>query len=608
MISVEGLKVEFSARPLFHDVSFVINDRDRIALVGKNGAGKSTLLKILCGQQQPTAGTVAIPNDTTIGYLPQVMKLQDNTTVREETRKAFASTIKMKERVDKLAAEMAERTDYESDDYMQLVERYTQEHDRYMMIGGESYEADMERTLVGLGFSRTDMDRPTSEFSGGWRMRIELAKILLQKPDVLLLDEPTNHLDIESIQWLEQFLAQSAKAVVLVSHDRAFINNVSNRTIEITCGQAVDYKVKYNEYVVLRAERREQQIRAYENSRQIGESLSQADACLNSYEQENARDLIGAAAKCVSDAAKYDASLAPCVESFAQVQELLQDIGRSLGHYIESMEFDAQTYTDTKERLDTINKCKTKYGNTISEILAYAQNQQEFLHKYDDFEQYKIKLQEELAQQKETLLALCQKASKIRCKEAAKLEKEMKQALLSLNFPYVDFAIEVENSETHLSTNGMDHVRFLISLNAGQEKKPLSQVASGGELSRIMLALKSVLAEQDETETLIFDEIDAGISGRTAWKISEKLAILGRAHQVICITHLPQIAAMADQHFVIEKQQDKNGTQTKLTALSKDGMLSEIARLLGSDKITDAVMQNAGELKAMADEAKKTAK
>ena len=355
-------------------------------------------------------------------------------------------------------------------------------------------------------------------------------------------------------------------------------------------------------------EKLEADFRRMENSRQIGESLSQADACLNSYEQENARDLIGAAAKCVSDAAKYDASLAPCVESFAQVQELLQDIGRSLGHYIESMEFDAQTYTDTKERLDTINKCKTKYGNTISEILAYAQSQQEFLHKYDDFEQYKIKLQEELAQQKETLLALCQKASKIRCKEAAKLEKEMKQALLSLNFPYVDFAIEVENSETHLSTNGMDHVRFLISLNAGQEKKPLSQVASGGELSRIMLALKSVLAEQDETETLIFDEIDAGISGRTAWKISEKLAILGRAHQVICITHLPQIAAMADQHFVIEKQQDKNGTQTKLTALSKDGMLSEIARLLGSDKITDAVMQNAGELKAMADEAKKTAK
>lgn len=265
MISVEGLKVEFSARPLFHDVSFVINDRDRIALVGKNGAGKSTLLKILCGMQQPTEGVVSVPNDTTIGYLPQVMKLQDNTTVREETRKAFATTLKLKERVERLANEMAERTDYESQEYLDLVDKYTLEHDRYLMMGGDSYEADMERTLSGLGFLRTDFDRPTSEFSGGWRMRIELAKILLQKPDVLLLDEPTNHLDIESIQWLEQFLAQSAKAVVLVSHDRAFINNVCNRTIEITCGVAVDYKVKYDEYVVLRAERREQQLRAYEN-------------------------------------------------------------------------------------------------------------------------------------------------------------------------------------------------------------------------------------------------------------------------------------------------------------------------------------------------------
>lgn len=265
MISVEGLKVEFSARPLFHDVSFVINDRDRIALVGKNGAGKSTLLKILCGMQQPTEGVVSVPNNTTIGYLPQVMKLQDNTTVREETRKAFAETLRLKDRVEQLANEMAERTDYESQEYLDLVDKYTQEHDRYLMMGGDSYEADMERTLSGLGFLRTDFDRPTSEFSGGWRMRIELAKILLQKPDVLLLDEPTNHLDIESIQWLEQFLAQSAKAVVLVSHDRAFINNVCNRTIEITCGVAVDYKVKYDEYVVLRAERREQQLRAYEN-------------------------------------------------------------------------------------------------------------------------------------------------------------------------------------------------------------------------------------------------------------------------------------------------------------------------------------------------------
>ena len=265
MISVEGLKVEFSARPLFHDVSFVINDQDRIALVGKNGAGKSTMLKILCGQQTPTAGVVSIPNDTTIGYLPQVMRLQDNTTVREEARKAFSACTELKELVDRLGTEMAERTDYDSPDYLALVDKFTQEHERYLMMGGDNYEAEMERTLCGLGFSRDDLERPTSEFSGGWRMRIELAKILLQKPDVLLLDEPTNHLDIESIQWLEQFLAQSAKAVVLVSHDRAFINNVTNRTIELTCGRAVDYKVKYDQYVVLRAERREQQLRAYEN-------------------------------------------------------------------------------------------------------------------------------------------------------------------------------------------------------------------------------------------------------------------------------------------------------------------------------------------------------
>ena len=265
MISVEGLKVEFSARPLFHDVSFVINDQDRIALVGKNGAGKSTMLKILCGQQTPTAGVVSIPNDTTIGYLPQVMRLQDNTTVREEARKAFSACTELKALVDRLETEMAERTDYDSPDYLALVDKFTQEHERYLMMGGDNYEAEMERTLCGLGFSRDDLERPTSEFSGGWRMRIELAKILLQKPDVLLLDEPTNHLDIESIQWLEQFLAQSAKAVVLVSHDRAFINNVTNRTIELTCGRAVDYKVKYDQYVVLRAERREQQLRAYEN-------------------------------------------------------------------------------------------------------------------------------------------------------------------------------------------------------------------------------------------------------------------------------------------------------------------------------------------------------
>lgn len=268
MISVEGLKVEFGVKPLFHDVSFVVNERDRIALVGKNGAGKSTMLKILCGIQTPTDGVVAIPNDTTVGYLPQVMKLSDDTTVKEETRKAFSGNTAMEAKLKKMQQEMADRTDYESESYAQLVERFTQEHERYMMLGGENYEAEIERTLTGLGFLRSDFDRPTKEFSGGWRMRIELAKILLRRPDVLLLDEPTNHLDIESIQWLEQFLAQSAKAVVLVSHDRAFINNVTNRTLEITCGRVEDYKVKYDEYVLLRKERREQQLRAYENQQQ----------------------------------------------------------------------------------------------------------------------------------------------------------------------------------------------------------------------------------------------------------------------------------------------------------------------------------------------------
>ena len=265
MISVEGLRVEFGVKPLFANASFVVNDRDRIALVGKNGAGKSTLLKILCGKQTPTSGVVSVPNDTIIGYLPQVMNLQDSTTVRQEAQKAFADIQQMAERIERMNQQLAERTDYESESYLALIEKYTSEHDRYQMLGADGYEAEIERTLMGLGFERSDFERPTSEFSGGWRMRIELAKILLRKPDVLLLDEPTNHLDIESIQWLEQFLATSANAVVLVSHDRAFINNVTNRTLEISCGQIIDYKVKYDEYVVLRKERREQQLRAYEN-------------------------------------------------------------------------------------------------------------------------------------------------------------------------------------------------------------------------------------------------------------------------------------------------------------------------------------------------------
>lgn len=265
MISVENLEVEFGATPLFQGVSYVINDKDRIALVGKNGAGKSTMLKIIAGLQQPTEGTVAVPKDTTIGYLPQVMILTDERTVMEEATLAFEHIREMQENLDRLNKELAERTDYESEDYMALVDRFTHENDRFQMMGGMNYQAEIERTLMGLGFNREDFNRPTKEFSGGWRMRIELAKLLLSRPDVLLLDEPTNHLDIESIQWLENFLSTRASAVVLVSHDRAFINNVTNRTLEISCGRIYDYKVKYDEYVRLRAERREQQLRAYEN-------------------------------------------------------------------------------------------------------------------------------------------------------------------------------------------------------------------------------------------------------------------------------------------------------------------------------------------------------
>ena len=265
MISVNNLTIEFGARPLFTDVSFVINPKDRVALVGKNGAGKSTLLKILAGEQQPTAGVVALQKGSTLGYLPQVMVLSDEHTVLEEAEKAFADISQLQERIARENQELAERTDYESEDYLKLVEAFAHDNERFTMMGGLNYHAELERTLQGLGFQRSDFDRPTREFSGGWRMRIELAKLLMRQPDVLLLDEPTNHLDIESLRWLEQFLAKSPSAVVLVSHDRAFINNVTNRTMEISCGKITDYKVKYNEFMELRQERREQQLRAYEN-------------------------------------------------------------------------------------------------------------------------------------------------------------------------------------------------------------------------------------------------------------------------------------------------------------------------------------------------------
>lgn len=257
--------MEFGVTPLFEDVSFVINKKDRIALVGKNGAGKSTMLKILAGLQRPTEGTVAVQRGVTIGYLPQVMVLSDTRTVMEEAERAFEHIFEMQNRLQQMNQELADRTDYDSKEYHDLIERFTHENERFLMMGGANYMAGIERTLMGLGFSPSDFHRPTSEFSGGWRMRIELAKLLLRHPDVLLLDEPTNHLDIESIQWLENFLKTEPGAVVLVSHDRAFINNVTNRTIEISCGRIYDYRVPYDQFVVLRKERREQQLRAYEN-------------------------------------------------------------------------------------------------------------------------------------------------------------------------------------------------------------------------------------------------------------------------------------------------------------------------------------------------------
>ena len=265
MISVEGLTVEFGGFTLFDDVSFVVNKKDRIALVGKNGAVKSTMLKIFAGLQSPTSGTVSIPKETTIGYLPQQMQLTDSRTVREEAEQAFGHIQEMEKEIERLNLELAERTDYETESYQKLIDKVTHLSEHFQLMGGSNYHAELERTLIGLGFNRSDFERPTSEFSGGWRMRIELAKLLLRRPDVLLLDEPTNHLDIESIQWLENFIATRANAVILVSHDRAFIDNTTSRTIEIELGSIYDYKVKYSEYVELRKERREQQLRAFEN-------------------------------------------------------------------------------------------------------------------------------------------------------------------------------------------------------------------------------------------------------------------------------------------------------------------------------------------------------
>jgi len=264
MLSVDALTVEFGGQTLFSDISFVINEKDRIALMGKNGAGKSTLLKILAGVREPSRGTVSYPKELVVAYLPQHLLLQDNRTVFEETAMAFSEINNMEKQIQALNDELTTRTDYESDSYMELIEQVSALSEQFYSIEEINYDADIEKTLLGLGFSREDFTRKTSEFSGGWRMRIELAKILLRRPDVILLDEPTNHLDIESIQWLEEFLINSAKAVVVISHDRAFVDNITTRTIEVTMGRIYDYKAKYSHYLELRKERREQQQKQFE--------------------------------------------------------------------------------------------------------------------------------------------------------------------------------------------------------------------------------------------------------------------------------------------------------------------------------------------------------
>lgn len=376
------------------------------------------------------------------------------------------------------------------------------------------------------------------------------------------------------------------------------LDESKNREIALAqfeCKEIEDADLKEGE-----DEELEEQFRRMENVRTIGEAIGMASHCLDNYEQENAQTLIGRAMKNVNDALVYDKELEAVAEQLMTAEELVRDAGRFLGHYMENLEIDPEVYNYTKERLDTINKLKTKYGNTVSEILSYAHEKREFLNKFEDFEQYKQKLLEKTDEMTQKLCTLCTKANDARVSQAEVLAAKMQAALLELNFPYARFEIEVTEDRKYLSKAGDNYVRFLISLNAGEKLKPLSQVASGGELSRIMLALKTVLADQDEIGTLIFDEIDAGISGKTAWKVSEKLGLLGRNHQVICITHLPQIAAMADHHFMIEKHQTTERTTTTLTALDENGMISEIARLLGSDSITDAVMTNARELKEMA--------
>ena len=321
----------------------------------------------------------------------------------------------------------------------------------------------------------------------------------------------------------------------------------------------------------------------------------------------SAAEAIGRAVRAAAVAAEHDDKSRELYEQLVEVENLIGDSGRELRCYLDSLSFEPEQFYETESRLNQINHLKVKYGDSAEAILQHKADDEERLLILKNYDEYLNELKGKLKKSEERLQKECEGLSKIRKKEAKLLQAKIAEGLQDLNF--LDVCFEIRFSKTSgYTVEGTDEVEFMISMNPGEPTRPLATVASGGELSRIMLAIKAVMADKDEIETLIFDEIDVGISGRTAQKVSEKMCLIGRKHQVICITHLPQIAAMADQHFVIEKQQDKNGTQTKLTALSKDGMLSEIARLLGSDKITDAVMQNAGELKAMADEAKKTAK
>ena len=275
MISLDNLTISYGGWTLFDGISFMINPKDRIGLVGKNGAGKTTLLRVITGEQQPTEGAVTINGECTIGYLPQQMRVADTTSLVAETAKAFEEVLRIEANIERLTAEIASRTDYESEEYADLIHRLNEANDRYHILGGDTRDADIERTLLGLGFKRTDFERPTREFSGGWRMRIELAKLLLRRPSIFLLDEPTNHLDIESIQWLEEYLKNYNGAVLLISHDRAFLDNVTTRTVEISLGKAYDYKVPYSKYVVLRQERRAQQMAAYENQQRLIEKTEE---------------------------------------------------------------------------------------------------------------------------------------------------------------------------------------------------------------------------------------------------------------------------------------------------------------------------------------------